>query len=233
MADRILPAIASGTQSRKSHESERIPYKRLTNLEVAGGVFAVFAWIGLLAIGIVVSSKIYRDALTDPTKLSLGRELQDWIMICVSYTVTNVALLCCLASYLGALGRRAKIGGNEEADQPQMIRNVYLCAMLRGFFTYLALLSGVVLVGDKMFVDTTPGDYIHLAGLASLFSFLIGHDAHLFLKMTSKLQNMAETRVLSQEGRMMDSAGRATIKEKREVTAVVQTTSHNGAGPTE
>jgi len=55
--------------------------------------------------------------------------------------------------------------------------------MLRGFFVYLFLTSGLLLLDDAPFSNPTPGQYIRLAGFLSLFSFVVSYQPRLFNKL--------------------------------------------------
>jgi hypothetical protein len=107
-----------------------------------------------------------------------------------------VALLCCFASTLGMMGHRSGIGGSSDrtiGEHEGDCSKQYLSALLRGFFVFLLLLSGGLLFGNVDFSNPTPGNYAHLAGAASLVSFLIGRDPKLFANLAQKASEL-ETR---------------------------------------
>jgi hypothetical protein len=55
-----------------------------------------------------------------------------------------------------------------------------MSAVLRGFFVYLFLMSGLLLLDDAPFSNAGPSQYIRLAGFLSLFSFVVSYQPHLF-----------------------------------------------------
>jgi len=64
----------------------------------------------LFAAGNIIGTQPFRDRLSSPGDILTACKL--WFVVLTCYTSTNVAILCCVASYLGTLGRRARIGGN-------------------------------------------------------------------------------------------------------------------------
>ncbi len=136
------------------------------------------------------------------------------IIVALFFTPTNVALLCVLAGLLGALGARANLrtgrpllgargaapggpGGNggdgaSGADGPVLtvhIDNVnpYLSGALRGFFVYLMVISGLLVMLGNPFENITPFSYIRFAGLLSLFSFAVSYDPDLFSSLLQRV----------------------------------------------
>ena len=53
-------------------------------------------------------------------------------------------------------------------------------AILRGFFVYLFLMSGLLLLDHTPFSNAGPSQYIRLAGFLSLFSFVVSYHPTLF-----------------------------------------------------
>jgi hypothetical protein len=53
-------------------------------------------------------------------------------------------------------------------------------ALLRGFFVYLFMTSGLLLLDETPFSSPSPGQYIRLAGFLSLFSFVLSYQPQLF-----------------------------------------------------
>lgn len=49
-----------------------------------------------------------------------------------------------------------------------------ITAVMWGFFIYLAMISGMVAITGEPFGDTTPEQYLRLAGASSLFAFVVG-----------------------------------------------------------
>ena len=159
---------------------------------IVGVILAGLSWLTLFAAGVIVNSKYYRDNLSNVHTLSLTVIAKNLPMVLLSYTLTNTLFLCCFAAFLGAVGRRALISGEEVPESYRLNRSHYTAAILRGFFIYIALVSGA-LVTNAVSLDTTPQDYQHLAGVASLLSFMLGHDAYLFAKILTRLSGYADS----------------------------------------
>jgi hypothetical protein len=77
--------------------------------------------------------------------------------------------------------------------------------MLRGFFVYLIMISGLLLLDVNPFSDPSPSQYIWLAGFLSLFGFVLSYEPRLFRKIIVWSYHQIENR----EGpsRVSDRAG--------------------------
>jgi hypothetical protein len=84
------------------------------------------------------------------------------------------------ASVLGALGEQANLSRLPMSHRGQLPSNPYVSATLRGFFVYLFLLSGLLLLDDAPFTTPTQGQYVRLSGFLSLFSFVVSYQPRLF-----------------------------------------------------
>src|SRR5205085_9784850 len=58
--------------------------------------------------------------------------------------------------------------------------NPYVAAFIRGFFAYLFLISGLLLLDDQPFTNPAAAQYVRLAGFLSLLSFVISYQPRLF-----------------------------------------------------
>ncbi len=104
------------------------------------------------------------------------------------YTPTNLALLCMLAGLMGALGRGAHLhpmGNLNKRKQPRAEQEValpfdainpYLSGIIRGFFVYIILISGSLILFDNPFTNPTADGYARLAGMLSLLSFIMSYN---------------------------------------------------------
>jgi hypothetical protein len=61
-----------------------------------------------------------------------------------------------------------------------------LLSMFRGFLTYLAVISGILLVISNPFQVTSSEQYIRIAGLISGLAFFMGYDPTKFEELISK-----------------------------------------------
>jgi hypothetical protein len=186
---------------------------------------AVFAlWMAIFAGGIVVDTRPYRVAIssggvaaleapaTEEAAVAAGVVaaptistanvpglLESWIVVLLWFLPLNLALLCAASGVLGAYGNRANLHDEETRRPPSDTSNPYISALLRGFFVYLIMISGLLLLDDAPFSNPTPGQYIRLAGLLSLFSFVVNYNPTVF----SKLLMIAAERI--QRGQRTDS----------------------------
>jgi hypothetical protein len=92
----------------------------------------------------------------------------------------NLAWLCVASSMLGTVGSLANLSDDHSLTRSRDMSNPYTSALLRGFFVYLFMMSGLLLLDDSPFSDTGPGQYIRLAGFLSLFSFVVSYQPRLF-----------------------------------------------------
>lgn len=102
-----------------------------------------------------------------------------WFVVVTCYLPLNLAWVCALASALGAFGNLANLA-DDRGERPRDNSNPYLSALLRGFFVYLFMTSGLLLLDDAPFMHPTPEQYIRLAGFLSLFSFVVSYQPRLF-----------------------------------------------------
>ena len=106
--------------------------------------------------------------------------LESWFVVVFCFLPLNLAWLCVAASTLGAVGNLANLSDDRDARQPRDTSNPILSAVLRGFFVYLFLMSGLLLLDHAPFSNAGPNQYIRLAGFLSLFSFVVSYHPHLF-----------------------------------------------------
>jgi hypothetical protein len=69
---------------------------------------------------------------------------------------------------------------------------MYLSAALRGFFLYVLVVSGLlVLTNDVAVKETQFTQYVRLAGFVSGLAFVIGYDPNLIYVLMSKMTDIA------------------------------------------
>jgi hypothetical protein len=159
---------------------------------------SIIVWIILFSTGLVVASTPYVD------QLKISFSLGNFIIASLAYTPSNVAILSVLAGFIG--GCMSKIIGPDEIDakikQARIdnnqiaLKNLYrrrthlteppLQSMFRGFLTYLAIISGIVLLVSNPFEITSSKEYVRIAGLISGVCFLMGYDPTKFEELISK-----------------------------------------------
>lgn len=112
----------------------------------------------------------------DVTQASLPSSL---LTVFLFFTPTNLALLCCFAGFLGAVGNYAQLHDDDaeyEVDQS----NPYTSGILRGFFVYLASIAGLLILSENPFRNVSPHQYIRTAGFMSTASFLVSYRPRVF-----------------------------------------------------
>jgi len=153
-----------------------------------GGAGLIF-WVLLFTAGCLIASEPYRKKLGGPDPLPLLLVVQYCIVVLASYTVTNVAMLCCISSLLGGIYRGATKREEEYRDKAIGMR--ILPYLIQGFVIFLLLVSGLFLLGEEPFNNLTQNKYIRLAGTASLLSFLAGYRPRIFYKWLERLDESA------------------------------------------
>jgi len=148
------------------------------------GTLVILAWLILYCGGVVMGTQPYRDAINKSG--DIFQIIIAWIITFLFYTLSNVAILCCLASIIGGICNRAK-------DTPILI----LAA--NGLFIYLILISGLLLLGTSPFDNISQAQYTRLAGTSSLFSFMIGYNPKMLSRLIAKLEELTEGKPLNKE----------------------------------
>ena len=158
--------------------------------EIILGLAIMVGWLYLLAIGTLYSSSVYAEKL-----LRFGPK--DWTVLpatcwyyflyVLTYTVTNTLMLCVLAAALGQAGRRDRIDG-DDAHPVQSRPGQYFGAMVRGFMTYLFVVSGSVVIANKTFDNPTRQDYLTFATTVSVLGFLAGFNPEVFVRFMNGIR---------------------------------------------
>jgi hypothetical protein len=103
-----------------------------------------------------------------------------WFVVLFLYLPLNLALICVIAGTLGTFGSIANLHADGSNNSPRDYSNPYMSGLLRGFFVYLFLISGLFLFDDDPFSNPSPNQYIRLAGFLSLFSFIVNYQPNTF-----------------------------------------------------
>ena len=172
----------------------------------AFGVFLL--WLALFAGGIVVDTEPYRTAISASGARALvdGNDTPNppppavpsaapssgggqsttpnffaaWGVVLTCFLPINLAWLCAAGGALGAFGNRANLADDQAKGISHDNTNPYTSAILRGFFVYLFMMSGLLLLDESPFAHPSPGQYVRLAGFLSLFSFVVSYQPRLF-----------------------------------------------------
>lgn len=138
----------------------------------------VFFWIGCFAAGIVVNTQPYRGMLADPATISYSAAAGAWLVVVTCYTITNTAILSCLAAVIGSLAARSLVRGQRKAP----LRACF-DALMYGFFVYLVVVSGLLLFTTEAITEASQAQYVRLAGVISAVAFLTGYDPSIFKRL--------------------------------------------------
>jgi hypothetical protein len=162
-------------------------------IDYAIGIFSLIAWINLFGAGLLMSSRPYRDNL-----LTSFNWLDFFLAACL-YTYTNVALLTCLAGIIGGASSRLTFEAyqtnedspGETADRSKQLSSSSLAyraespvaSMCRSFMVYLLYIAGLAIGvpgGKESLENTSPDQYLRMAGMLSLLGFAVGYDPTVF-----------------------------------------------------
>lgn len=172
-------------------------------------VTPLLLWFLFFGAGLTVNTQPYREAIKKECT-STAEKFCSWVVVLTCFTPTNVAILCVFAGLLGASGNKVKLGpdphkivgasGNQEKLDTDSHKtdgsdrtHPFLSAITRAFFVYIVLISGTFVLLPEPFPDPTLSGsttytesamrelYIRLAGLVSLFSFVVSYKPKIFV----------------------------------------------------
>lgn len=158
---------------------------------------AISAWIVLFAAGVSIPAAPYITLLDHMAegKTSTLALLGSGAMVVLCSTYTNPGILACLAAFLGGVSKGVRSGGASTAEfadaSPTPVADC-LSAVVRGFFLYLVLLSGLLLLTTKAITDGTQEQYVQLAGTVSVLAFMVGYDADFFFRIMRRLDDWTQ-----------------------------------------
>ncbi len=151
------------------------------------GLAGLLVWFGLFGLGLFINSASYRDqVLAHPDVQNLGMSI-------LTYTPTNVGLICLAAAFIGGCTSRMQAqhvarkrtrkpaAAAESEPQWESDSEIYrsenpASSLLRGFAVYGAYLAGSYVAAEKPFIVTSPELYAQAAGTISLAAFTVGFD---------------------------------------------------------
>ncbi len=178
--------------------------KKITHLsqsELLLGLVAILAWFGVFIGGSIISTEPYRRNLENFD--SVGSTIGNALVICTFWTITNVGVLSCVASLLGALGGRSQFtiqtelhDALTEAPYPKFDRvlaTYYVSAIMRGFGIYVLVLAGLLVLATESLVSPTQASYVRLAPTISIISFYAGYDPSLFAGLLGRVRSFVNT----------------------------------------
>lgn len=195
----IATPIKTGSfATKKNHEHalDKKARQQKENSYIAitlSGTLGVIAWIIFFSLGMLIDSSQYR------TTLSTDFTWFKFIMTMLTFTPSNIAILCLLAAFTGGCTSSMVIKKAQDAlhldenDETKAGSQVSISAnpfssMLRGMLVYFAFLAGVFITSSNALTAPTPQTYTQAAGFVSMIAFIIGYDPTMF----SSFINLAE-----------------------------------------
>ena len=170
-------------------------------IALAGGALA--AWFLLYAAGALVSTASARDKLDSALvggTYSGGDLILTFLWVACLFTTTNIGLLACLASLLGAVGRRTRFAARlrrrdetaaddyVDLSPPDRRMLHYVSALMRGFGVYALVFAGIVVFATSSVETPTKGEYLRLAAAVSVLSFYVGYDPETFAALIDRVK---------------------------------------------
>ena len=170
----------------------------LNMVECLAAAAVLLLWLMLFTGGTLIDTRPYRYAISPEGVWAMDDELRQpnaeryvpagevpgqvvsWLIVLAFFMPVNLALVCVTAGTLGAFGSLANLQTDDEEFQSRDLSSPYVSAMLRGFFVYLFLISGLLLLDANPFADASPGQYVRLAGFLSLMSFVVNYHPQMF-----------------------------------------------------
>lgn len=163
--------------------------------EVVIGVSTIFLWVCFFLAGIVVETASIRELVSKRQMSSITEGVGAWFILLTSYTVTNFAILSCLAAIIGKFSRRslsfetASLNGLAPAPTATFreVMVFYSVATARGFVIYLMLTGGLILLTTSAVTESSTEEYIKLASTLSIMAFMAGYDAEIFMRAIDRI----------------------------------------------
>lgn len=194
------PVIAENATTDENEERKSIKRKRTRNnnhvIIALSGTIGVIAWIVFFSLGMLIDSSQYRNTLnTDFT-------LFKFIMTMITFTPSNIAILCLASAFIGGcssllvIKKAQKALGIDENEANKTNSQIYMSenpfsSMLRGILVFFAFLAGVFITSSNALTSPTAQAYTQAAGVVSMLAFLVGYDPTMFrtlINLTEKLK---------------------------------------------
>lgn len=149
------------------------------------GTMGLILWLGLFSLGMLIDSGQYRNTLnTDFTWFK-------FIMTILTFTPTNIAILCLVSSFTGGcasiliIRKAERVLGLTDESKKKTNSHIYMnespfSSMLRGILVFFAFLAGVFITSSNALSAPTLQVYTQAAGVVSLLAFLVGYDPTMF-----------------------------------------------------
>lgn len=148
---------------------------------------ALVLWLAVFLVGTLVGSAPYRTRFAS-FEGGIWATLGNGLLVVLTYTLTNVGLLCVLAGVLGVLGSKAVLvcDAEQQKQAGQDTTSPKHSAVLRGFLVYLAFIAGILIIGENP-AEPTQTQYVRLAGLISVTGFLVSYQPTIFGRILQRI----------------------------------------------
>jgi len=171
---------------------------------------AILCWIVIFLGGILVNSEPYREVISNYAFTAVETESVNAVqsdnkpsffvallVVVLSYTPSNLVLICMCAGLLGALSRIAKLHIKDKSEEKIPSDNVdpLMSGILRGLFVYLLAISGLLLVNETPITSPGRAEYVRLAGLLSILNFLLSYNPSRFQSFVAKSMDTMQTKM--------------------------------------
>lgn len=192
------------TRNVATEKNNELAHTRLSSKQnnyrtviVLCGVSGVIAWIVFFSLGMLIDSSQYR------TTLSTNFKWFNFLITMLTFTPSNIAILCLVSAFTGGCAsllvikkaeRALGLDNNENErsnSQLYMSENPF-SSMLRGILVFFAFLAGIFITSSNALVVPTAEAYTQAAGFVSMIAFIVGYDPTMFrtfVNLTEKIKS--------------------------------------------
>lgn len=188
--------VATENNNELAHTRLRSKQNNYRTVIVLCGVGGVIAWIVFFSLGMLIDSSQYR------TTLSTNFKWFNFLITMLTFTPSNIAILCLVSAFTGGCASLLVIKKAERAlgldknendrsnSQLYMSENPF-SSMLRGILVFFAFLAGIFITSSNALTAPTAEAYTQAAGFVSMIAFIVGYDPTMFrtfVNLTEKIK---------------------------------------------
>ena len=187
----LIPQTLTETRVENASPHNRTSVHRKNHTVIAlMGSCGVVVWIMFFSLGMLIDSSQYR------TPLLTRFNWYQFFMAVLTYTPTNIAILCLVSAFTGGcasllvISKAEKALGLDKQSTHKTSSHVYMSespfsSLLRGIVVFFAFLGGVVVTSSTALSAPSFEAYIQAAGVVSMLSFVVGYDPTMFRALIS------------------------------------------------
>jgi hypothetical protein len=123
------------------------------------------------------------DVLAPKPPVETSNKFLAFLFVVACYTPTNLVFLTLSAGLLGGCASNLMVGTPDPKRRkdisPASLRYLSedpVSGMIRSFLVYLCVIGGLYFIVDDPFRNSTPSQYMKLAGMLSVLAFVVGYD---------------------------------------------------------